>query len=137
MLAAGLPTRYGHVEFYSVAAQVMPLLLLAIVFEQRLFRRKNIPPLLLSVLSTFLVGLFVISEAVALRVLYVGYAHRQDQDWVIIPMLIAVVVLFIPVVLGPMFELERRKREFQFWIAVSAFAVVAIFDFVLLKVLFS
>lgn len=54
-----LPTRYGHTEFYSVAAQVIPVLLLAIVFEQRLFRRRDIPLIVAATLSPIVIGAFV------------------------------------------------------------------------------
>jgi hypothetical protein len=137
LFAAQLPTRYGHVEFYSVAAQVMPILLLAIVFEQRLFRRRGIPPIVLSITSSLLIGLFLISEAVALRVLYVGYAHRQDQDLVIVPMLVAAFVLLVPVTVAPVLELERQHRGVQSTIAILFFSVVAVVVGTLLKVLFT
>jgi hypothetical protein len=51
-----LPTRYGHPEFYAVAAQVMPILLLAIVFEQRLFRRRELPVLVASTVSSIVIA---------------------------------------------------------------------------------
>jgi hypothetical protein len=123
-----LPTRYGHTEFYSVAAQVMPVLLLAIVFEQRLFRRGAIPPLATAALSSVAIGSFVVAEAVSLRVLYRGYAHRQDQIWVIAPMLLGATLLVLPVVLPPLLDLGRAKKQMQSRLAVglNIFVLVAV-----------
>lgn len=122
-----LPTRYGHPEFYSVAAQVMPILLLAIVFEQRLFRRRELPVLLTSALSSVVIAAFLVAEAVALRVLYRGYAHRQDQIFVIAPMLIGAVLLLIPIVLPPILALDRsgQSRIAQAVLMTSCLFVVA------------
>lgn len=131
-----LPTRYGHTEFYSVAAQVMPVLLLAIVFEQRLFRRRGIPLVLLSVTSSVVIGAFVVAEAVSLRVLFRGYAHRQDQIWVIAPMLLGAALLIAPIVLPPLLELERSGKRFQSKLAQTVAGVVGVLVVSLLLVLF-
>jgi hypothetical protein len=132
-----LPTKYGHTEFYSVAAQVMPILLLAIVFEQRLFRRRELPVLLTSILSSVVVAAFVVAEAVAMRVLYRGYAHRQDQIFVIAPMLIGAALLIVPIVLPPLLALERTERTVQIRIArvilVGSLTVVVLILIALFK----
>ena len=124
-LLAALPTRYGHVEFYSVAAQVMPVLLIALVFEQRLFEREGLTALARLALTTSVGGLFVLSEGVAFHVLYVGYAHRQDQDWVIFPLLAGALLMLLPLALQPLFELDREEHNVQFWIGVVFFSAVA------------
>jgi hypothetical protein len=128
-----LPTSYGHTEFYSVAAQVMPILLLAIVFEQRLFRRRELPVLVTSTLSSVVIAAFVVAEAVAMRVLYRGYAHRQDQIFVIAPMLIGAALLIVPIVLPPILALDRADRTIQSRIAQAV--LVASFLFVVLTLL--
>jgi hypothetical protein len=132
-----LPTRYGHTDFYSVAAQVMPVLLLAIVFEQRLFRRRTIPLLATATLSSFAISAFVVAEAVSLRVLYRGYAHRQDQILVIAPMLLGAILLIVPIVLPPLLELDRTKKQMQarigYWVNGVVFGVVVVVLLVLFK----
>jgi hypothetical protein len=100
-----------------VAAQVMPVLLLAIVFEQGLFRRRALPLLLTSILSSIVIAAFVVAEAVALRVLFRGYAHRQDQIFVIAPMLIGAALLIVPIVLPPILALDRAGQTVQSRIA--------------------
>jgi hypothetical protein len=130
------PTRYGHTDFYSVAAQVLPVLLLAIVFEQRLFRQKKIPRLLVSTVGAIIVGAFIVAEAVSLRVLYRGYAHRQDQILVIAPMLIGAVLLTLPILLPPLLELDRNPRSIQTRIAKAVNIAVAVFVLTVLLALF-
>lgn len=100
-----------------MAAQVMPILLLAIVFEQRVFRRRELPLLLTSILSSIVIAAFVVAEAVAMRVLYRGYAHRQDQIFVIAPMLIGATFLIVPIVLPPILALDRSDKTRQSRIA--------------------
>lgn len=131
-----LPTRYGHTDFYAVAAQVMPILLLAIVFEQRLFRRRGVHLLVVALVASAVIALFSVSEAVALRVLYRGYAHRQDQLWVIVPMLIGALMLLAPVALGPIFELERSGKRSQARLAWVGVAVAGGFVGTVLLALF-
>ena len=104
----------------------MPVLLLAIVFEQRLFRRRGIPLVLLSVTSTVVIGAFVVAEAVSLRVLFRGYAHRQDQIWVIAPMLVGAALLIAPIGLPPLLELERSGKRFQSKLAQAVAGVLVV-----------
>lgn len=111
----------------------MPILLLAIVFEQRLFRRRELPVLLTSTLSSVVIAAFVVAEAVALRVLYRGYAHRQDQIFVITPMLIGAALLIVPIVLPPILALDRGGRTVQSRVAQAV--LIASFLFVVLILL--
>jgi len=111
LLFSALPVRYGRPDFYSVAAQVLPVLLLSIVFEQRLFRRREFPLLLASIVSSVVIGAFIVAEAVSLRVLYRGYAHRQDQILVIAPMLVGAVLLILPIVLPPAAWSQSSSRR--------------------------
>lgn len=124
VISAALPVRYGHPEFYSVAAQVIPVLLLALILEDRSLASQRVPALARVALVTVVGGLFVLSEGIALHVLYVGYAHRQDQDWVIFPLVVGAVVLLLPVALRALFELDQQRRNIQFWLGTVWFAIV-------------
>jgi hypothetical protein len=131
-----LPTRYGHTDFYAAAAQVIPVLLLAIVFEQRLFRQRVIPTVVVATMSSITVGAFVIAEAVSMRVLYRGYAHREDQIWVIAPLLLGAILLIIPIVLPPAVELNRSGKRIQNRFALGVTGFVALIVILVLLELF-
>jgi hypothetical protein len=114
----------------------MPILLLTIVFEQRLFRRRELPVLLTSTLSSIVIAAFVVAEAVAMRVLYRGYAHRQDQIFVIAPMLIGVALLIVPIALPPILALDRSGKTTQSRVAQAVFGASILFVVLILLALF-
>jgi hypothetical protein len=70
-----------HEAFYSAAAQVIPVLLLTMVFQLRALREGEIRDqgdlVLNFVLLTFTLGLLILGEVAAFRALYEG--HTNDR----------------------------------------------------------
>lgn len=87
----------GSVEFYSVAAQVVPVLVLVVLLEGRA-HREVIGPLgdFLLVLSAVLAA--SLAEIVALHDVYRSAGAASDQYWVIIPVAYLATVIVAPVV---------------------------------------
>jgi hypothetical protein len=89
----------GSVEFYSVAAQVVPVLVLVVLLEGRA-HRTSIGPLgdFLLVLSAVLAA--SLAELVALHDVYRNAGAATDQYWIIIPVAYLAAVIVAPVVVS-------------------------------------
>lgn len=68
--------------------------------------------------------------------LFRGYAHRQDQIWVIAPMLLGAALLIAPSVLPSLIELDRSGKRLQSKLAQAVAIVVTVLVVSLLLALF-
>jgi hypothetical protein len=113
----------GSVEFYSVTAQVVPVLVLVVLLEQRAHRRL-IGPLydLLVVLSAVLAA--SLAEIVALHDVYRNSGAATDQYWVILPIAYLAVVIVVPVVVTTLRAVESGSGRFGKAVAWTALLLV-------------
>jgi hypothetical protein len=114
--------RGGAVDFYSAAAQIIPVLMLVIVVEQRSEGAKRHAPLenLLYFITATTAALF--GEVVSLGELYRGGSAPSDQYWVIIPLGVLAVALVLPIVRSAFAAVEAENRLGKTMIAYGLFA---------------
>lgn len=113
----------GSVEFYSVAAQVVPVLVLVVLLEERTHRR------VIGALGDFLVVLSAIlaaslAEIVALHDVYRNSGAATDQYWVIFPIAYLAVVIIAPVVVTALRDVESSSGRFSRAVAWTALLFV-------------
>ena len=122
----------GSIVFYEAAAQLIPVMVLVLVVEQRSGETLESPlGNLVFVLSTFLAA--AIGEMVALHELYRGRAAPSDQYWVTIPMGLVALSLVAPIVFRSLRTIgteatERTKALASIALLTTCFAV-AVFAF--------
>jgi hypothetical protein len=125
ILGAGPP---GTPDFYSAAAQIIPVLVLVVIIEQRDEKRRfGALANLLYVLTT--VGAASIGEIVALRDVYRGHSYLQDQYIVVASMIACALSLTAPIVVSSVREIEgdgKRVRTAMAWVVVLAVVYIVI-----------
>jgi hypothetical protein len=83
-------------DFYTVSAQVIPVLFLALAFERRAFGRLDRPPerdVFLAAIRLYAFFLIVWGEAQALRVLSSGHTGRSEHHAVVAALITEAVLL--------------------------------------------
>jgi len=126
----------GSVEFYGVMAQVVPVLVLVVLLEQRA-HRKVVGPVteLVVVLSAVLAA--ALAEIVALLEVYRGSSAASDQYWVIVPVAWLAFVIVAPVVVTAAEDAlsagGRRSRAFVWGALIFVAWAISVIAFVATK----
>jgi uncharacterized membrane protein len=119
----------GSIGFYDAAAQIIPVLVLVLIVEQRENKRR-FPPFWN--LAYLLVAVFaaIVGEIVALQEVYLGRAPSGDEYWVVIPLGLLTAALVLPVLVSALREVDAEGgwRSTTAWILtlVVAFGLVAV-----------
>ena len=116
----------GSITFYEATSQIIPVLVLVLIVEQR--SGQTLPSSLVNlvfVLAT--VAVAASGEMVSLHELYRGRAAPGDQYWVAIPLALVTLALVAPIVATSLRAVSAegaRRRTTVGWIAVVAVAYV-------------
>jgi len=114
----------GSPDFYSAAAQVIPVLVIVVLLEQRAVRRVLDPTMAFAfVLSAVLAA--SIGEIVALRELYRDAAARTDQYYVIVPLAYLALVIVTPIIGTSLRAVQAAGGRVRVAVAWSALLLVA------------
>jgi hypothetical protein len=125
-----------HMAFYEAAAQIIPVLGLAIVIQQRRAgaRTASSEPI---PFATYSLLLLAIGEALALKVIYRGYEKHGDLAWVGATLVAAGFAIILPSFgdLARTFARGVRRERFAWVLMVVLGTVVpvALFAYVLVS----
>jgi hypothetical protein len=106
--AVVVATQNGTMNFYAVAAQIVPLLFVVLAFERRWFDDPpeiNVPDALMRIL---VVAYFAIGEVAALNALYHGKASSRDGALVTGALAIGGTALLVDIALQRLGAIGRR-----------------------------
>jgi hypothetical protein len=126
----------GTPDFYSAAAQIIPVLILVLIVEQR-DEKRRLPALANLAYVLLTVGSAALGEMVALRALYRGHAHLQDQYFVVFALAVCGVALAAPVVWSTWREVDAEHRGLTWRLAtfltIAVVYVIGVVFFVLVQ----
>jgi hydrogenase-4 membrane subunit HyfE len=125
----------GTSDFYSAAAQIIPVLVLVVIVEQR-DEKRRLSPLKNLTYVLITVGAAALGEMIALRDLYRGHAYLQDQYIVVGAMAFCGLALTIPIFVALQQEVEATGRRSssvagRVLAAIVAYAVLVFFVLVI------
>lgn len=114
----------GSVAFYEAAAQVIPVLVLVLIVEQRGGATVGAPLVNLTFVLT-MVAVAATGEMVSLHEIYRGRAAPEDQYWVAIPMGLLALALVLPVIASSLRAVATEGKPRRTAVALIAVVVVA------------
>jgi cellobiose-specific phosphotransferase system component IIC len=120
----------GTSAFYSTAAQIIPVLILVLIVEQR-DEKRRLTPLANLIYVVATIGAATVGEIIALRAVYRGYAHRQDQDVVIGALVACALALVVPIVTSSLHEIEATGKK---WTTATAWTIAVIVAYVVVVI---
>lgn len=125
----------GTSDFYGAAAQVIPVLVLVVIVEQQRDESRRLEPIANFLYALVTIGAAALGEMVALRALYRGHAHLQDQYFVIFALVVCALAVLTPVVVSTYRAVETDGRRMTTFVASTAAFVVVWFVLAIFLVL--
>jgi hypothetical protein len=115
-----------NLAFYEAAAQIIPVLFLALVVEERIFasRREDAPALELVILAAILVG--IVGELVAINALITGERPGDVEQTTVV---YAIVLLFLPFLGRAALPRFEALANASWWSAVLLQVLVVVVAF--------
>jgi hypothetical protein len=112
-----------HAEFYTVAATVLPLLLITLVFQLRLVDTQAYARGGYVVVKLLVLVAIGLGETVALRALYAGTDSHSERVIVAVGLAISGWMVWLTPVLVILGDLENRYSRFKPLIALMEIAL--------------